>query len=182
MSEIQVASRYAKSLIDLAEEQGSLEAVKKDIESFLQVVKANSELRAVLGNPIVGIDKKNAILEAIFGSNVHPIVLGFFKIVTNKGRSAILYATAKEFINEYNRRKGLVKAQVISAAPLSEQNKKDIAAVLLESVKGDVLLETKVDPDLIGGFVLKVGDRQFDASISNSLRKLKKEFAQKVIA
>lgn len=108
------------------------------------------------------------------------MILAFFKIVVSKGRSEVLYPTAKEFINEYNRRKGIVTATVTSAAPLSETNKQEIIDVVKEATKGTVVLEARVDPDLIGGFVLKVGDRQFDTSIATSLNKLKKEFAQRV--
>ncbi|WP_207426799.1 ATP synthase F1 subunit delta [Pedobacter sp. SYSU D00535] len=177
MSEIQVASRYAKSLIDLAQEQNSLEQVKNDIASFLQVVRDNPQLQAILKNPIISPDKKLGILNSLFGT-LNPMILSFFSIVTKKGRSVVLYATAKEFINEYNRRKGIIKAVVTSAAPLTEENKKQLAAVVTEATKKEVLLEAKVDPSLIGGFVLKVGDKQFDASIASSLNRLKKEFAQ----
>ena len=180
MSEIQVASRYAKSLIDLAEEQNSLEAIKADIESFVSVMHQNSQLQAVLRNPIVGIDKKTAILNQLFGSSFHKVIMAFFKIVVAKGRSEVLYATAKEFLSEYNRRKDIIHAVVTSAAPLSEDQKSKISALVIESTKAQVVLETRIDPDLIGGFVLKVGDRQVDASISSSLNKLKNEFSQKV--
>lgn len=179
MSEIQVASRYAKSLIDLAEERNSLEKIKEDIQSFVRIVKENSQLHAVLRNPIVGPDKKFAILNQIFGSSIDPMILSFFKIVVNKGRSEILYATGKELLNEYNRRKEIYKATVTSAVPLSAENIKEIEQVVKDTTKGEVILETKVDPNLIGGFILKVGDKQFDTSISGSLSKLKKEFAQR---
>ncbi|WP_423146965.1 ATP synthase F1 subunit delta [Rubrolithibacter danxiaensis] len=181
MSEIQVASRYAKSLIDLAEEQNALEKVKDDITFFIKICKSNPELKAVLKNPIISPDKKISILNQLFGNSVHLLIISFFKIVVSKGRSEILYATAQEFLNEYNIRKGIVKARVTSAAPLSEENINKIAAVIKETVKGEIVLEAKVDPDLIGGFILQVGDKQFDTSISSSLQKLKKEFSQKVI-
>jgi F-type H+-transporting ATPase subunit delta len=181
MSEIQVASRYAKSLIDLANEQNSLEVLRNDIELFIQVCKENTELQAVLRNPIISPDKKISILNNVFAGKVTPLLIAFFKIVVNKGRAEVLYPTAKEFLNVYNVQKGIIKATVISAAPLSEENKKQIEQVVKEATKGEVILESKVNPDLIAGFVLTVGDKQFDASISNSLQKLKKEFAQKVI-
>jgi F-type H+-transporting ATPase subunit delta len=176
MSEIQVASRYAKSLIDLAQEQNLLEPVRQDIELFIKICKENSELRAVLANPIISLDKKAAILSSIFTGKVNPMILNYFKIVVSKGRSEILYATAKEFINSYNSFKNIVKATVSSAAPLSESSKKQIEDAVKEITKGQVILETKVDPDLIGGYILTVGDKQLDASISSSLKKLKKEF------
>jgi F-type H+-transporting ATPase subunit delta len=179
MSEIQVASRYAKSLIDLAQEQNSVEQVKSDIDSFLRVVRANTQLKAILRNPIIGTDKKLGILTALFG-DASKIVLSFFKIVVNKGRSEVLYATANEFLNEYNKRKGIIKAVVTSASPLSEANKEQIQQVIQQATQKTVILETKVDSGLIGGFVLNVGDKQFDASIASSLNKLRKEFSEKV--
>lgn len=177
MSEIQVASRYAKSLIDLAEEQNILEKVKTDIEGVVSTLRENGELRAVLANPIVSPDKKFAILNQIFGSSIEPMILAFFKIVVNKGRSGSLYDTAKQFLVEYNERKGIIRATVISAAPLSDENRREITAVVEEATKGHVVLEAQVNPDLIGGFILKVGDKQFDTTISGRLTRLKKEFA-----
>ncbi len=182
MSEIQVASRYAKSLIDLAEEQKALEPIKADIDSFLRVVKMNSQLAAILRNPIISPDKKLSILNELFGKTFHKVVLSFFRIVVNKGRAEVLYATAREFVNEYNLRKGIIKATVTSAAPLSESNRNQIVQVVTEATKCQVILDAKVDKDLIGGFVLTVGDKQYDATILNSLNKLKKDFSQKVSA
>ena len=179
MSEIQVASRYAKSLIDLAEEQNALEKVRTDMEFFLRTLRENPTLKAVLKNPILGPDKKSGILTQLFATRLHPMIMTFFGIVVRKGRSEVLFETAKEFINAYNIRKNIVKATVTTAAPLSEENKKQVEDVIKESTKGEIILTAKVDPTLIGGFVLKVGDKQFDTSISTQLNKLKKEFSQK---
>ncbi len=181
MSEIQVASRYAKSLIDLAQEENSLETIKSDIELFVQVCRENPVLAALLKNPIVSPSKKIAILDELFGNKMSKMVLSFFKIVTSKMRSSILLAIGKEFINEYNRRKGIIKATVVSAAPLSEANRAAVIAKVKETVSGEIVLDARVDPDLIGGFILQVGDKQFDTSISSNLNKLSKEFAQKTI-
>lgn len=177
MSELQVASRYAKSLIDLAKEQKALDQVQQQMALFVEVCKANATFLAVLKNPIVSLDKKVAVLEGLFADKVHPMVLSFFKIMVNKGRSGVLYATAKEFLNLYNQDKGVVTAKVTSAVELTEANKKQIVEVVKTATKGEVVLETKLDSNLIGGFVLQVGDKQFDASLSSKLTKLKKEFA-----
>lgn len=179
MSEIQVASRYAKSLIDLAAEQNAVEQVKKDIVLFLDTCRANPELQAILKNPIISLDKKANILEGLFGNKLHKMILSFFKIVVRKGRSEILYATAKEFISQYNVLKNIVKATVTSASPLSKENISQIEDVVKQATKGEVILTAQVDPDLIGGFILKIGDKQFDTSLSGKLNKLKKEFEQR---
>ncbi|SEM98350.1 ATP synthase F1 subcomplex delta subunit [bacterium A37T11] len=174
MSEFKVASRYAKSLIDLALEQNALEDVKRDIEQFVAVAKANTELQAVLKNPIIKQDKKRNILQALFGATIHPAISAFFTIMVRKGRAGILYATAQEFIREYNEVKNIVKAHVTSAETLSDVSKKAIAALVKQYTGGEVIIESSVKPDLIGGFVLTVGDRQVDASISGRLNKLEK--------
>jgi len=180
MSELTVATRYAKSLIDLAVEQKSLEETKKDMLLFSQTLRANSQLQAVLANPIVAHNKKIKILEAIFGDKVSKLTDSFFKIMINKSRSEILYATSKEVINQYNVIKHIIRAYVTSATPLSEENKKKVVAELEAATKGTIELHTKVDPKLIGGFVLTVGDMQVDTSISTSLNKLKQDFARGV--
>jgi F-type H+-transporting ATPase subunit delta len=178
MSEIQVASRYAKSLIDLAGEQNAVEPIRKDIELFLETCKENPQLQAILKNPIISLDKKANILDGLFAGKVHDMILSFFKIVIRKGRSEILFATAKEFTNQYNILKNVVSATVTSASPLSPENISQIEEVVKQSTKGEVILTSIVDPKLIGGFILKVGDKQFDTSISSKLNKLKKEFEQ----
>lgn len=181
MSELTVAARYAKSLIDLAQEQNLVEPIKGDMELFLGTLKANPELKAVLANPIVSHIKKVKILDEIFAGKVNNASLAFFKLMVNKSRGEVLYATAGEFVNLYDIKKHIVHASVVSATELSEENKQKIIADIQEASGGTVKLEAKVDPSLIGGFVLTVGDRQIDTSIASDLHKLKKEFARRVV-
>lgn len=176
MSIFTVASRYAKSLIQLAEEQTSLEAVKIDIEGVISVLKANSELVAVLSNPIISADKKRNILTALFDGKINPMIISFFNILVNKGRSGILLNIAQEFVREYNEVKGIVKATVTSATELSESTLAQLQAKIADEIKAQVILKNVVDKTLIGGFVVRVGDRQVDASIAGRLNKLEKHF------
>lgn len=176
MSEFKVASRYAKSLIDLSQEQGNLETVRKDMEQFIAVLRASKELQAVLKNPIIKQDKKNNILNRLFSEKIHPSITAFFNIMVRKGRGGILYATAKEFIREYNEVKGIVNATVTSAVALSTANLNALKKVIASEINADVILENKIDESLIGGFVVKVGDRQIDASIAGKLQKLERHF------
>lgn len=176
MSEYKVASRYAKSLIDLSIEQGNLETVKQDMDQFIGVLRTNKELQAVLKNPIIKQDHKKKILDALFKEKVHPSISSFFDIMVRKGRGGLLYGTAQEFIREYNRHKGIVKATVTSAAALSDQNFEALRKTIGEEVNAEVVLKNTVNADLIGGFVIQVGDKQVDASIAGRLRKLEKHF------
>jgi len=181
MSELTVGARYAKSLIDLAQEQNILEQVKGDMDLFINVVKGNHELYTVLRNPIISHDKKVKILEAIFGEKVSKAAIAFFKIMITKSRGEVLFYTAQEFINQYNIKNNIIKAVVTSATPLSAVNQKQLTDLVQAEIGGNIILENKVNPDLIGGFVLTVGDRQIDTSIANSLKKLRTEFAQKAV-
>jgi len=181
MSELTVASRYAKSLIDLAQEQNNLEAINNDMNFFLHTLKANPQLKAVLGNPIISQSKKVQILADIFSGKVDKLSISFFNIMVNKGRGEVLYATAQEFNNQYNIIKHITKATVVSATALSEANKSKMLDEVKAAVGGEVILDAKTDPSLIGGFVLTVGDKQVDTSIANSLKKLKKDFAAGIV-
>jgi F-type H+-transporting ATPase subunit delta len=182
MSELTVASRYAKSLIDLSEEQGSVEAIRADMELFLKTLRASPQLKAVLANPIISHKKKIKILDEVFLNKVDSVSIAFFKLMISKGRGEVLYHTAHEFINQYDVIENIVKASVVSASVLSEENKNTIIAEIKEVTGGTVLLNAKVDPALIGGFILTVGDRQVDTSISGDLKKIRREFAQRVVS
>jgi len=182
MSENKAGSRYAKSLLDLSVEQNVLEEIRNDMVLIEQVISQNSELEAILHNPVIPLDKKYAILEGVFNKNVHAITKSYLKLVVSKGRAAILFDTTKAFIRQYNEIKGIVTAEVTSATELTEANIAEIEALVKkETGAKEVKINKKLNEKLIGGFILKVGDKQFDASISGSLNKLKKELAHGVV-
>lgn len=176
MSVFKVASRYAKSLLDLVNENGKLEQSKADIELIAEVIRSNSELKAVLSNPIVKIDKKQNILKSLFAGKVGDEVLSFLDIMVRKGRGELVYATTLEFIREYDELKGIVHAEVVSASPLSATNMESLKANIAAQINAQVVLTNTIDESLIGGFVVTVGDRQIDASIAGRLDDLERHF------
>lgn len=178
MSENKAASRYAKSIIDLSIETKSLEEVRSDMVLVSKVIGENSQLEAILNNPIVPLDKKAGILSDLFFSKVHPISSSFMKLMVNKGRSSIVYSASKQFVIQYNQLKGIVTAEVTSATALTAASRAEIIEIVKKEIgANEVIIKEKVNDDLIGGFILKVEDKQFDASIAGGLNKLKKEFA-----
>lgn len=176
MSVFKVASRYAKSLIDLSQEQNQLEEVKTDMEQFLKLLRSSSELQAVLSNPIISLNKKSAVLDALLGSKINPIIIKFFDLMISKGRGELIAPTVVEFVREYNIVKGIEIATVTSAVQLSEAKLEELKAILEKETGSQIILNNKVDEDLIGGFVIKVGDRQVDTSIEGRLNKLERYF------
>lgn len=176
MSVFKVASRYAKSLLDLVNENGKLEQSKADIELIAEVIRSNSELKAVLSNPIVKIDKKQNILKSLFAGKVGEEVLSFLDIMVRKGRGELIYATALEFVREYDELKCIVHAEVVSASLMSTANLEALKAKIAAQINAQVVLTNTVDESLIGGFVVTVGDRQIDTSIAGRLDSLERHF------
>ncbi len=179
MTDSRAASRYVKSLLGLAIEQKALEQVHNDMLLFSKVVESSRELKLVLRNPIIKHDMKKAILEKLFKGKVHSLTMAIFDILTRKNREPLLPAIASGFHHAYNEYKGVGEATVTTAIPLDPSLRKQIEKLVKQySEKKEVELVEKVDPDMIGGFVLDIGDRQVDASIRNKLKALKLQFSQ----
>jgi F-type H+-transporting ATPase subunit delta len=179
MVDSRATSRYVKSLLSLAVERNGLEAVHADMLMFSKVVEENRPFELMLKNPIIKHEKKRDILEKVFAGRVHPLTMAIFDILTRKNREPLLPAIAKEFHTAYNIHKGIGKATITSAVPLDAELRSEFENIVKKlSTTDKVELIEKVDKDIIGGFVLNVGDRQVDASIKNKLKALKVEFSQ----
>lgn len=170
-----VASRYAKSLIELAQEQKVVEEVYQDMLLFKQVADENRGVMLALKSPVVRHEKKLGILKAIFHDKVHPVSYSIFNIITKKNREAILDAIADEFVVQYNSHKGIQKATVTTSVSLTDELRKQFNKIVADATGKTVDLEEKVNEKLIGGYVLRVGDTQIDASIKSRLNALKLE-------
>ncbi|HEX6890207.1 MAG TPA: ATP synthase F1 subunit delta [Chryseolinea sp.] len=178
MVDSRAASRYVKSLLSLAVEKNALEAVHSDMLMFSRIIAENRAFELMLRNPIIKHEKKRDILEKVFMGRVHPLTMATFDILTRKNREPLLPAIAKEFHTGYNIYKGIGKATVISAVPLDAELRAEFENMVKKlSAKDKVELIEKVDKDMIGGFVLNVGDKQIDASIKNKLKALKVKFS-----
>lgn len=171
------ASRYAKSLLSLSIDQKSLEEVNKDMKFVADTCKTSSELILLLKSPIVKTDKKLAILNAIFSNKIGKLVSSFIEIITKKKREAIILDIARAFNEQYNTHKNITSAKVSTAIALDKELKSKIMGIVKAASKGDVEIEEEVNKDLIGGFVIKIGDQQVDSSINSKLQKLKREFS-----
>lgn len=146
---------------------------------FSEVASKSRAFELLLQNPVIKHDKKLDILKKIFGGKVHSLTMAFFDIITRKNREPILAGVAREFHNAYNEHKGIGKASVTTAVPLDTKMRGEFEKLVRQySEKKEVELVEKVDPELIGGFVLNVGDRQVDASIKNKIKTLKVQFSQ----
>lgn len=179
MSELRIASRYAKSLLELAQEQKSVSKVAKDIEMFESICESNRDFVVMLKNPIINHTHKLAILQKLFKGKVEKLTLSLFEILTRKSREKYLPEIARAFREQYNVMQGIVEASVTTVAPLSAALKKELNTIL-KKLTGDSKVDLKevIDPEIIGGFILKIGDKQIDDSVSSRLQAIKLQFKE----
>lgn len=169
------AKRYAKSLLALALENGVVDAVHADMLLLRQGVADSHELKNLLSSPIVKADKKAAILSEVFKGKISELSDKFFALVTSKGREALLPSIALAYEEAYRDYKNISTVEVTSAIALSEDQKKKILALAAKQGVENAELVEKVDPALIGGFVMRMGDKQIDASIAKRINTLRQE-------
>ena len=179
MAASRAASRYVNSLLGLAVEKNALDQVHKDMQDFAKLCEENRAFTLMLRNPIIKHDKKREILEKIFKGKVHTLTMAILDIITRKNREPLLPEIAKDFHLAYNRYKGVGQASVTTAVPMDATLRAEFEKMAIKlSEKKQVELKENVDKDMIGGFILNVGDRQIDASIKNKLKALKVKFSQ----
>lgn len=178
MASPKLSRRYAKSLLDLAAEQGKAEAAFNDMELILNACKESKELSVILKSPIVNADKKLAILKEIFGSNVDALTMAFLDLLTKKNRTSDISDIANSYVSLYKEGKGIELATVYSAAQLTDESRAKVLELVKSATDGEVELVEQVDPSLIGGFILRVKDKQIDASISSKIREMRQEFSK----
>lgn len=171
-----LASRYAKSLFDLSKEKNILNEVLADMNLLAETIKQSRELDLLLKSPIVKSDKKDKILGLIFKGKISDETFTFMKLLVKKGRERTLPEMASSFITKYNKLNHVATAQLTTAVEVDKAIVDKVEKILL-AIDGNkkVQLETKVDPNIVGGFVLKYGDKLLDDSISRKLQLIKKE-------
>lgn len=182
MQNPRLASRYAKSLIDLAVEKNQLEAVHSDMQLLKAITRSNADVVALLRSPVIKADKKVSILGAILDGKISAMTSGFIRLLCIKGRESVLAEIAVEFEKQYNIINKIAKVKLTSAAPLEAGQLELIRSKVEGSVSGGqkVQIETSVNPDLIGGFILETGNELFDASVVRDLKDIKKQFLKNI--
>lgn len=166
-----VGNRYAQSLINFAKEQNKLDDVYKDMLLIGATIKNNKELSVLLSNPVVKTNKKNSVLTAIFGSKITEITTKFLKLISSRKREAFIEKIAFSFIKLYKKEKNILVAKITSAISLNETQKQNIINLLNTNSTVEVI--EKTDPSIIGGFIVRVDDKQIDASIAKEINKLR---------
>jgi F-type H+-transporting ATPase subunit delta len=176
MKDARAALRYAKAILNLAKDSNSEAVVNDDMKSIVHTLFENNELEVVLKSPLIKASDKMKVLKALFSGKVNNITLGLFNLLEENKRISMLDAIAKQYAIIYDFHKNMQVAKVTTAVPLTKEIEAQVVAKIIELTGEKANLENVINPAIIGGFVLRVGDVQYDASISNHLNELRKEF------
>jgi F-type H+-transporting ATPase subunit delta len=169
------AQRYAKAILDLAQDKGVSEVVNRDMDSISKTIAGSEELQNVLGSPVVKDQLKKNSLSAIF-KDAHAITLKTFDLLLENNRINILKYVAQQYTELYNEENNIQIATVTTAIPLDANLEAKIQEKIQELTGNSAKIKSVVDPSIIGGFILRIGDLQYNASIARSFADLRREF------
>jgi F-type H+-transporting ATPase subunit delta len=176
MKNPKVSYRFAKALLDLARERNVIDAVKADVQIVINALTASEDLRVLCASPVIKPKVKESLMEQIFAKNISDISLKFIQLVIRHRREHNLKEILERYISLYLVEKGIVTATVTTSIALDNELKEEFITMVKGLTNKEVELEEKVDADVIGGYILRVGDMEMNASLSGKLNRLKTEF------
>lgn len=168
------AVRYAKALLSTAKDKNELEPIHADMDLVENTLQSNSELESVLGSTAIKAADKIAILQKVF-ANTTPTVKLFFELLVDRKRANLLREIAEKYQKLYQELQQNQSAVVTTAVPLTPALEKKVMQKITELTGRSARLENKIDPTIIGGFILRIGDLQYNASISSHLEQMKRQ-------
>ena len=176
MKDTRAALRYAKAILNLSKDSKQESKVYGDVILIAKTIAENKDLDVMLHSPIIKTDDKRKVLNSLFEGIVKSITLRLFHLLEDIKRMDMIEVVAKKYTIIYDHLKHIEVAKVTTAVPLTDAIEKQVMAKVVELTGNQATLENSVDPNILGGFILRVGDVQYDASISNYLNELRKEF------
>jgi F-type H+-transporting ATPase subunit delta len=170
------AIRYAKAILETAVSTGKANQVNDDMKSIIVAVNSSADLKEFLASPIITSEVKMNVLSEVFGS-VEQDTKSLFRLLQENKRFQILEAIATQFNAQFDEMNGVEVAKVTTAFPITADLEAKILAKATSISTKKITIQNTVDPSIIGGFILRIGDKQYNASVSNRLQELKREFS-----
>ena len=178
MKQSRATLRYAKSLILISKEQNSLETSFNDMLLVSSVCSSNKDFVNLLKTPIVKTDLKIKILNELLAKSISDLTLSFIILIAKKKREILLPEIAECFIALYKNNKNIKEVSVVTAKPLDDDLRKEVMSYIEKQSNSKIELEEIIDESLIGGAIIRMDDKQLDASISSKLKSLKNQFSE----
>ena len=175
MKGTRAASRYAKAILSLAKDKNVAKDVHDDMQDISKTIAGSRELKDTLASPVIKDSLKKNVLFEVF-KNLNGVTKGTISTLIENNRISILDVVALQYINMYNQDNKIQEAVVTTAVPLDAALEKVIMAKVKELTGAEASLKQIVDESIIGGFILRIGDLQYDASVARNLNNLKRRF------
>lgn len=169
------AQRYAKAVLALAKEQNKTEEVNGEMLLISNTLAESKDLLDALKSPAIRLEAKKSTLLAIF-KDAGKITTGLFDVLLANKRIDCIEEVVNKYILLYNKMNGIQVATVTTAVALTPEMEEKVLNKVQELTGGSATLENKIDESILGGFILRIGDLQYNASVASNLRKLKREF------
>ena len=173
-----VAARYAQALVATAKKADVLSGVAESFDGVMAVFADSADVLRFLAGPHIDEGKKKDVIRNVFGDKVEPVLLHFFMILVEKQRMENVVEIHDEFTRLVEVERGLTRAHVTTAVPLAEDLEQALAAKLGQVVGGTIVLEKEVDPSVLGGVRVTMGDRVIDGTIRTNLERLRTQLSQ----
>jgi F-type H+-transporting ATPase subunit delta len=170
--ELSIAHVYSKAILELAEQQGEADSLLEELQGLVEYLGRNPELEQFLASPLVDDEDRSRVLEKAFRGQTSDLLLDSLQVVNRKGRLSLLRSIVEGYRSEHRKLRGMVEARVRTAVPLTEALRARVRESVARHTGRQPVLIEKVDPALIGGIIIDVGDEKIDGSVSNKLREL----------
>lgn len=175
MNDSKISTRYAKALFSYVKEKNLFDTINTDIEVLISAFKEVENLEQLMFCPTIKTSVKKSLIDRIFSDNVSKEFLSFLTLVVNNKREDSLLNIARNYKSLYKEYAGITSVVITGAKEISKSQIDKISSVVEAKLNTKIEVQSNVNPDLIGGFVLRIDDKQYDASIANKLRMIKKQ-------
>lgn len=175
MNNSKISVRYAKALFQVAVQQNVEDAVRNDVESLLECINTMPDFKLLLENPVVSDTKKVEIFNAIFAGKFQKLTTDFFGILIKNKREEFLKIICLDYLGFYTKSKNIKQVTVTSAVEVDDVAKQIEALIKSQDTNSTVELTSKLDPGIIGGLIIQIDDKVYDASIKSQLARIREK-------
>ncbi|MBN1986683.1 MAG: ATP synthase F1 subunit delta [Prolixibacteraceae bacterium] len=178
MDQSAITVRYAKAIFELAKEKNLLATLKEDIEMIASICKDSTEFILLLESPIIKTSKKTELITSIFNEKVHPLTLNFLNLITQNKREIHIPGICRNFLAFTRRDQNIKSAVLTTASEIDTKTIKKIEQLMEKELGAKIELSTQINTKIIGGIILRLEDKQYDASVATQLKKIKQNLLE----
>ena len=173
--------RYAKAFFQAAKEKNQLEQLKTDIEKVFEVCNNSADFILLLNSPVVKTSKKVSLIKQIFKNEVDQLTLNFLSLITVNKREPEIPGICRDFLEMVRKEKNIKTASLITALPIGKVTEEKIKTLVEKELNAKIELSANVNPDIIGGMILRIDDKQYDSSVATQLKKIRQRLMESEI-